>query len=535
MTNPLFPKDNIFGTVSQQGIFTGASTENTGLYNDLFIAAPLVSPSSSLSSFKGPYSMAYMDLAQGLGALATVNPDGAGKMGAVAVGGYVEGNGSSKISQSLTGATYIVTNGAAVVTFPTNNNAFFSGPTPYYLYFSPDGNFVFGGGRFSADMFVGVRTGTGTPTFGGRFFEAGLDDTPDTFYGSFSANNGIIVGHERFDSPFVSSIPYNYTYSDSYTLGANGTYSNSFANYVFGAGNIRIASGIGPNLGLSVALPAPSLDPTKISPSGVFLNPTGVVNAGSSAPFTADLAPGELLTLYGANMSAGTQIASTVPFPTTLNNTQVKINGIPAPLYYVTPTQLSAIVPYSVTTGIAQIQVINNGTASNTVTMFVSATSPGVLTQLQNGLGYGDVIHADGTLVTAAKPAQPGETVSVFLTGLGAVNPAISDGAVGPINPYSLATNTISADIGGVTAAVGYAGLAPQLAGLYQLNITIPTTGLTAGDNALNISGPDAYSSVCLVPIGTGTSSLPASPTIAARKRPRSKSHVTPMQPRRVL
>ena len=51
---------------------------------------------------------------------------------------------------------------------------------------------------------------------------------------------------------------------------------------------------------------------------------------------------------------------------------------------------------------------------------------------MQNGLGYGDVVHQDGTLVNAKSPAQIGETVSVFLTGLGAVSPTIVDGAAGP-------------------------------------------------------------------------------------------------------
>src|ERR1035441_7302491 len=180
---------------------------------------------------------------------------------------------------------------------------------------------------------------------------------------------------------------------------------------------IRIGSGIGPYLGLSVALQAPTM-PSSLSATGVFLNPQGVVNAGSSAPFTAGLAPGELLTLYGVNLASGTQVASGIPFPTTLGNVQVMIDNIPAPIYYVTATQLSAIVPYGVTGSIAKVQVFNNNVASNSVTALIAKTAPGVLTQLQNGLGYGDVVHSDGTLVNANHPAQIGETVSVYLTGL---------------------------------------------------------------------------------------------------------------------
>jgi uncharacterized protein (TIGR03437 family) len=549
LVSPLFKGDYIFGLVNAQGIFVGSSTENTSGYHDLFIAAPLASPALTASAFKGSYTMAYMDLSSGtplstIGALAQMNPDGVSNVGTVPVSGYVGQSGSNKITQSLSSVKYIFSNGAAVVTFPNSNSAFFSGQ--YYLYFSPDGNFVFGGSPVSADMFVGVRNATGTPNLSGLYYETGIDQnestlsngyaSPDTYYGSFVANSGAIIGHQRLIDFLNNGAPINYTYSDSYQLASNGTYGNSGVNYVVGANNIRIASGIGPFLSLSVALPAP-VPSTSISPSGVFLNPTGVVNAGSFAPFTAGIAPGELLVIYGNNMSSGTQVASSVPFPTTLGNTQVKINGTPAPLYYVTPTQLSAIVPYSVTSGVAQIQVINNNTASNTVTMQIATTAPGALTQTQNGLGYPAAIHQDGSLVTAKNPAQMGETISIFVTGLGAVNPSIPDGAPGPTDTLSNATAKIVAYVGGTTASVPYAGLAPGYAGLYQLNVTIPS-GLTNGDNNLDLSGPDSYNAECLLPVGTAASSS-ASPTATQmlRRAPHLKEsqRLTPAWERRPI
>jgi uncharacterized protein (TIGR03437 family) len=526
ISNPVFSGDSIYGVVNAQGIFVGSSTENQNLYNDVFIAAPLSTPQPSLSTFKGSYSFAYMDLSglypqYTIGAMLQMSPDGAGHIGTVGVSAYQGQYGSAKAVQSLPNVTYISSGGAAVVTFPTSTTALFSGQ--YYLYFSPDGNFVFGGSRYSSDLLVGVRTGTGTPNLSGLYYEAGLDQddstlsagyaTPDSFYGSFSANGGAIVGHQRLADFFVASA-YNYTYSDSYTVAANGLYSNPIMNYVVGGG-IRIGSGIGPYLGLSVALQAPSMSST-LSATPVFLNPQGIVNAGSFAPFTAGLAPGELLTLYGANLASGTQVESGIPFPTTLGNVQVTVNNIPAPLYYVTPTQLSAIVPYGVTGTIAKVQVFNNNVASNAVTTLIAKTAPGVLTQLQDGLGYGDVVHPDGTLVNAGNPAQIGETVSVYLTGLGAVSPGIADGAAGPPYPYATTpSGTITAYIGGVAATVGYSGLAPGLAGLYQINLTVPA-GLTAGDNNLDIAGPDSYSSECLIAIAGTTVSASAAPAYRA-------------------
>ena len=86
----------------------------------------------------------------------------------------------------------------------------------------------------------------------------------------------------------------------------------------------------------------------------------------------------------------------------------------------------------------------------------------------------------------------------------------------------------IAAYIGGVAATVGYAGVAPQLAGLYQINLTVPA-GLTAGDNNLDIAGPDSYSSECLIAVGTPSASAPAA-VPAYRAVPRALS-----QPRAII
>ena len=137
-----------------------------------------------------------------------------------------------------------------------------------------------------------------------------------------------------------------------------------------------------------------------------------------------------------------------------------------------------------------------------------------MFTQSANGLGYGDAVHQDGTLVNAKNPAQIGETVSVFVTGLGAVSPTVADGAAGPTDQLANAVGPIAAYIGGVQATVGYAGLAPQLAGLYQINLTVPA-GVTAGDNNLDIAGPDAYSSECLIAIA-GPPASPSAATVPA-------------------
>ena len=362
-------------------------------------------------------------------------------------------------------------------------------------------------------MIVGVRTGSGSG-LGGFYYQAGMDvdDSQilttgssglDTYYGSFSANAGTLLGHQRIQ--LGSGSAQGYTYVDGYQT--SSTYTDTFFNSleIIVANGVRISLGIGPSLGISVALPAASPSQS----SSVYINPMGVVNSASSAPFTAGVSRGELITIEGANIGpSALQVASTIPLPTTLGGVQVLINNLPAPIYYVSSTQIAAIVPYETTASVAQIQVVYNQTSSNVVTELVNATAPGVFTNPAGGIGYAAAEHADGSLVTPSSPAQIGETIAVFVTGLGDVFPSIMDGGLGVSGSTS---NAITADVNGTSAAVAYAGLAPGEAALYQVNLVIPS-GLTSGDNFLDISGPDSYTSEALISIGTT-----ATPAQAAR------------------
>jgi uncharacterized protein (TIGR03437 family) len=129
--------------------------------------------------------------------------------------------------------------------------------------------------------------------------------------------------------------------------------------------------------------------------------------------------------------------------------------------------------------------------------MYLSDSAPGVFSQAQNGLGFAAALHgATGEVITSSNPAQPGEYISVFLTGLGVVTPSIADGALGPLNPLSWSDLYNAGNLsiffndygpnGGSAGNPGnieYAGLAPGLAGLYQINVQVPTSGLASGDD----------------------------------------------------
>ncbi|HEX4275559.1 MAG TPA: hypothetical protein VHZ74_09410 [Bryobacteraceae bacterium] len=541
---PLTNGDLVHGLVSKAGIFVGSSTETGSNYSDMFIAAPLASPAPTNPTFQGNYTVTGYLPPTGAGSSSPfdsanvffqMNPDGNGNLGTVNIAGYYGGGGTSTLTQSAPNTKYFFSNGAAVVTFPTDSTATLLYGQEYF-YFSPDGNFFFGGSpTYGYDMVVGVRNATGTQNFSGLYYESGVDEDVsqlnnlgyanfDAYYGSIDAtSNGTIVAHDRLNSIFNSNA-IGSTYADSFTAPITAPYtdpSSSFQYAVGAGGAIRIGAGVWPFLGLTVALQAPTFTPTQ----SVYLDPTGIVNAASFSPFTAGISNGEFITLFGTNLAPTTVVSSSVPYPPILGGVQVMINGVAAPIYYVTPGQLAVITPSANPYSLATVQVINNGVSSNIVTMPVFQTVPGVYTVPSGGVGYGATVHTNGQIVSPSNPAAPGETVEVFATGLGTAYPPVPDGAAPPSSPLSYTVNTITAAVGGDPATVTFAGLAPTLAGLYQINVTMPSD-LTAGDYTLDIAGsvpagsatnPDSYAAQALISIG-GTAAADRPATAASRR-----------------
>ncbi|HYL75549.1 MAG TPA: IPT/TIG domain-containing protein [Bryobacteraceae bacterium] len=506
ISSPFSDGGSVYGLVSN-GVFIGSSTEAG--FNDLFIAAQLPSSLPTNSFFRGSYSMVGVDFpdltpATTLDYQFQVNPDGNGNIGNVSATGYVSAAGSTVVTQNIGGVRYSFSGGSASVNFGSSSTARLIVGNKS-LYFSPDGNFVFGGSPTAWDMIIGVRNTSGATNFSGLYYQAGATQVEpttatgfadlDTFYGSLKANAGVILGAQRFLSVFNNN-PLDFTYASSFTLNADGTADDSNNHYFFGNGGaLRVGMSKFPSIGVNVAIQAPTF-----TPSGVFIDPTGILNAGSSALFTTGVAPGELISIYGSNLAPALKVDGT--FPTTLGGVQVMVNNRPAPIYVVSPGQISAVVPFATNELIASIQVINNGNPSNTVTSFVNLTAPGVFTNPVGGLGSAAALHPDFKLVTADNPAQVGETIAIYLTGLGAVSPAVADGAPGPSNPLSNATNAIFVLIDGQQATPAFAGLAPGLVGLYQINVQVPT-GVHMGNVNLAISAPDYFTSEATIPIGS--------------------------------
>ena len=506
IANPLLPtasSDRIYGAVAQ-GVFTGSATEEIQTYfNDLFVAIPAGAAPTN-ASFTGSYWTGALDFTGATdthlkNAIFQLTGNGQGGLGTLTLSGQ-DASLTTAVNQTVSGATYnFASDGTATLTIPlpagvTAPNALFAGSRTMYV--SADGNFVLGWTTAGYDIFVGVRALSGAAsnsTFSGLYFTGALDDTfncgIDSYAGSAlsARGDGNQIVHQRLSLPLCNNLPFDFVSDDQTQINANGTVTMpDFNNYVYGfgaGGQAFVGVGTGGTLSLVVGLHS-----NNFSGSGVFLSPVGVYDAFSYAPITAALAPGELITLFGSGLASSTVSAQGgQPFPTMLGGVQVTINSTLCPIYFVSPGQITVIVPYSLSTAsVATIQVTNNGTASNAVTTYVTNALPGVATQDQSGFGLAAAVHPqDGSLITGANPARPGEVISMFLTGLGTVTPTVQDGALGGTNPLNNADLNASGDVtvffqdyGNSStnnqATVSYAGLAPGLAGLYQLNVQVP-------------------------------------------------------------
>jgi len=520
VANPLFPTDYneyIYGAVAQ-GVYTGSSTESEeedNVLNDIFVAIPASSAPTN-ASFTTPYQTGLLDFTGGgptaiKNALFELIPNGKGGFGTISLNGQAANQSANLLTQTVTGATYnFNSDGSATLTIPlpsgvSSTNALFTGSKTIFQ--SGDGNFILGWTAGGYDIFFGVKaltiTGANSITQG-LYFTTALEDSPvfgfgtDSYYGGIlnfgdAAGDGVV--HERLNIP--AELSFDYGTDDQINLNSDGTTGTDLNGYqyIFGVGGMAfVAIGTSGYFSLQVGLHAPAF-----TGPGVYLSPIGVINSASYQPITASLAPGELIALVGTGLSNGSMgVQGGQAFPATLNNVSVTIDNIPCPIYYVQPTLLSVIVPYEVAsnqTGLANIQVTNNGVKSNVVQMYLTDAAPGSFSQTENGIGLAAARHAStGAEITPSDPAQGGETISFYVTGLGTVTPTIQDGALGPFPPLSYSDvynagnlsvffNDYNSGSVGNPGTIAYAGLVPGLAGLYQMNVQVPTGVLDAGDN----------------------------------------------------
>ena len=230
---------------------------------------------------------------------------------------------------------------------------------------------------------------------------------------------------------------------------------NAAAGIAIGANGTLLIADAGNNRIRSLTPAAVSSDTTLIS----------LVNAASLA--TGPIAPGEIVTLFGAGFD--------------ITNPQLLFNGQPATLSYASATQINALAPASLpANSTATLSVVMNG-AAVTDSVAVATAAPGIFTS-SGATGQAAATNQDGSLNSASNPAARGSVVSIYATGQGA------------------STNNVTLMTAGYNAPVLYAGPAPGFPGLMQINAQIPAGFLPPGIQAvvLTVAGASSQAGVTL-------------------------------------
>jgi uncharacterized protein (TIGR03437 family) len=250
-------------------------------------------------------------------------------------------------------------------------------------------------------------------------------------------------------------------------------------------------------------------------PGGLVITPNPVIDTGgltdSAAYNAAGFAPGSYITVWGyqgkdlappgTSVEAGTVVGQPITagssvawsLPTQIAGVSVKVGTLLAPLLYVSPIQINAIIPFELTSAqmaagvdvAVMVGANSQSTAVHIPSLVASAprifminttTGVGAIVNYTKSVAQGKTVFAD-----AQSPVDAGDMLVIYCHGLGKAggsSPAVSGlayaGAV-----YADDTS-IKVNIGGTVVTPGYAGLVPTLVGLGQINVTVPS-GLPSG------------------------------------------------------
>jgi uncharacterized protein (TIGR03437 family) len=248
----------------------------------------------------------------------------------------------------------------------------------------------------------------------------------------------------------------------------------------------------------------------------------GVVNGANYEP---GFASATFISITGTNLAASTaswNVFTNGNLPTTVGGVTVTINGIPAYIAYVSPTQINALAPDDTATGMVPVQVSNSLGVSNVFQAKKQTAAPGLFAYSQEG-GLFAVVQAPFTYELIAPSglfgnaavtvrAAPGETLTLYGTGFGPVTPAQPTGQL--VTTPAPVASPVTVTMGGMAAQVQYAGLIGS--GFYQINVVVPSVASGNQPVLVSVGGVQAASQP-YVPIQTlpsQTASDP-SPTIA--------------------
>ncbi len=246
------------------------------------------------------------------------------------------------------------------------------------------------------------------------------------------------------------------------------------------------------------------------------LNLNGTLDAFAIGPEVgAPVAPGTIVQIYGSNLAAQVTPNSSLPLPTDLGETSVYIGGMPAPLYFVSPGQINAQVPFELPAGQTdQVIVSANGALSTPIPIQLTNDAPGIA---QFPAGQVIATHSNGvSLITETSPAAPNEIVVLYLVGMGPTDQNVPSGTASPSASLANALDTATLTLNGAPVTnILFAGLTPTAVGLYQINFKVPANAPN-GDLQLVVTQPSGQSNSAILPVGSSNAPSLTCPAVSS-------------------
>src|ERR1017187_6829819 len=232
----------------------------------------------------------------------------------------------------------------------------------------------------------------------------------------------------------------------------------------------------------------------------------GTINAASSAPFglpNAPIARGSVFTVYGEKLGPAQSQTASAPLAPTFGGVSLSVtqNGVVTQAFplFVSAGQINAVMPSTVTAGLATLRLTYQNNRSNAITIQIADSAPGVFA-VAGAAGPGIVqnyVSATNLPINSlVTPAAPGQIVEIWGTGLG---PVTFPDNVAP-TPGNVAT-PVTVTVGGQTANVLYSGRSPCCAGVDQINVNVPVNAPLGCWVPVSINAGGAVSNVTTMAI----------------------------------
>ncbi|HWB84077.1 MAG TPA: hypothetical protein VG675_08055 [Bryobacteraceae bacterium] len=231
-----------------------------------------------------------------------------------------------------------------------------------------------------------------------------------------------------------------------------------------------------------------------------YIAPAGVGNAAGSTPQSA-VAPGSIISIFGANLANSTAVGPTSPMVQTLGGATVQVGDRMLPLYFVSSTQINAQLPPDLPSGPQTLTVSPDGKTQVRADFTVAADAPGVFGQLIGGQIFALALHEDGSAVTTDSPARRGELLTLYGTGFGASNPGRPEGVAIPSSPAFRIVDPVDVQVGSATLQPQNSFAMPGSVGLDIVQFRLSDGAPTAQNAPLQVSVNGQLSNTVLLPV----------------------------------